>query len=1186
MKNHFIRNTICVIFLTGLLINQNPVDAQTFVNREWVQVLGTPDTIQWLASVINLNDQLITTGNTFTLGQQANILTTAYDEDGNIQWQQQWNGPQNGGDYGAAVTTDDQGNIFVAGASQYSTDSTFDIVLIMYDHSGTEMWYTSYSGEGLNNIPFAIVADNENHLFIAGTGEEYDNGYDYLLLKFTVDGELLWDVRYDYNGGTDIATSLVLVNGGQEIAVTGGSETTGGNWDYTTVLYSSQGVMLSVDRQPSDETAIEKPKDIVRDAQNNFYLTGVESNGAVNQVKLMKLGHDLQPQWIQFSTSGYEEESNTVAIDSYSNSYVGGWIEEVAGNRKTLLMKYDPNGNLAWAQSFIPDPLKPHAEITKISIENNLINFVGFATDGISSDIFTGQLAADGELNWLKNWSNTGNSIDFPTSIVSTQNNVYVSGRTNVNNAMQWVTVRYSYFELPPVIVDDTINQTSYLDCQIVVKINQKLLNHPFHNNRELQFHSLHQLLHDSIIIQMEVKTGVEFSSVDMKVVKLHWDLTPADTLSVSRLGDTVRIPDFWNTLILEMPEGSNLPAVRDSLLSFTCVIFDADLAYIDELQNVPNDLLFPHQWGLHAMQQNAPYPNAHINILPAWDIETGENYIKIGVIDDVVYWDHPDFKNSTLPSNSIVAGGWNYTNNSNHASKLPEGNHGTAVAGIFGAIRNNTKGIAGIAGGNGVSNPGVQVYSFGAAIWDWPFLVIPNTYSAHAIRIGSCGINGYGLHAINCSFAGTEGVFYLYDALVSAFINNCVIIAGRGNSGDDVKRYPACYDDKLAISVGASGTDGTYKRKNEFGHPSNTSNGTPGYGSSFNHFDLIAPGVIELVYTTHYPISSSSYTSFHGTSAATPHVTGVAGLLLSRHHPSQGYPNGLAPEDVQHILKSTATDISGSPPNTIGINFPAGPDPFNGHGRLNAEAALNYINMPYYQVFHSPNLSPTQITLIESDKWVFINRAENYGGYPFYSSQGCVADLYRVDYVHNVVIPQGYNAVDAWARGSSSYGAASNKVWIDILTDRYFAEMVSFDPTTNPISIHLRNYYYHIKTSIGSNNPININYPSPASLTAAFSVLLNNPTAGSPEPEEELAELKGFPNPTSEHITFDFSSIDFTEGRMTIYDMFGRNVEERAISAADKGQITIPVANLAKGVYLCVLVANNKRYTYRFCRL
>jgi hypothetical protein len=46
MKNHFIRNTICVIFLTGLLINQNPLDAQTFVNREWVQILGTPDTVQ------------------------------------------------------------------------------------------------------------------------------------------------------------------------------------------------------------------------------------------------------------------------------------------------------------------------------------------------------------------------------------------------------------------------------------------------------------------------------------------------------------------------------------------------------------------------------------------------------------------------------------------------------------------------------------------------------------------------------------------------------------------------------------------------------------------------------------------------------------------------------------------------------------------------------------------------------------------------------------------------------------------------------------------------------------------------------------------------------------------------------------------------------------------------------------
>jgi hypothetical protein len=49
---------------------------------------------------------------------------------------------------------------------------------------------------------------------------------------------------------------------------------------------------------------------------------------------------------------------------------------------------------------------------------------------------------------------------------------------------------------------------------------------------------------------------------------------------------------------------------------------------------------------------------------------------------------------------------------------------------------------------------------------------------------------------------------------------------------------------------------------------------------------------------------------------------------------------------------------------------------------------------------------------------------------------------------------------------------------------------------------------------------------------------------------------------------------------------MFGRVVDERIISAADQGLITIPVTNLAKGVYLCVMIANNKRHTYRFCKL
>jgi len=69
----------------------------------------------------------------------------------------------------------------------------------------------------------------------------------------------------------------------------------------------------------------------------------------------------------------------------------------------------------------------------------------------------------------------------------------------------------------------------------------------------------------------------------------------------------------------------------------------------------------------------------------------------------------------------SVIADGWNYRTNSSIFSTLnPLDEHGTRVAGIIGAGRNNTIGIAGIAGGDGLVNPGVRIYSLGVVYIDF----------------------------------------------------------------------------------------------------------------------------------------------------------------------------------------------------------------------------------------------------------------------------------------------------------------------------------------------------------------------------------------------------------------------------------------------------------------------------------
>ena len=168
--------------LTAVLLTATFATAQTYVNKEWVKNHGAPDTIEWSASTTDMWEQLITTGNTLVSGQYANILVTKFDEAGNISWQQDWNGNKGKSDYGAAVITDNSRNIYVAGASHYSNDSIFDIVLLKYDWQGNLQWAVNYDGTGGADYPVEMAKDLNGNIYITGASEGNNSDLDFITL--------------------------------------------------------------------------------------------------------------------------------------------------------------------------------------------------------------------------------------------------------------------------------------------------------------------------------------------------------------------------------------------------------------------------------------------------------------------------------------------------------------------------------------------------------------------------------------------------------------------------------------------------------------------------------------------------------------------------------------------------------------------------------------------------------------------------------------------------------------------------------------------------------------------------------------------------------------------------------------------------------------------------------------------
>ncbi len=301
----------------------------------------------------------------------------------------------------------------------------------------------------------------------------------------------------------------------------------------------------------------------------------------------------------------------------------------------------------------------------------------------------------------------------------------------------------------------------------------------------------------------------------------------------------------------------------------------EPDFLYPDKclLLSVPNDIFFPSQWALNntgqllttgspfLAQGDAPtvngITNSDMNVLGAWNYTTGSPLIKIGIIDTGIDSLHAD-----LQSPGHLLCGYDAYNNLN-SSATDIANHGTAAAGLIGAVMNNLIGISGVA-------PGCRLMSI--SIFD----MNGNTSNSVIARaFDTARVRGIGI--LSDSWGGGTPDQTITDAIDNAAINGrgglgCVIFFGSGNDGKDPPVYPS--DLPNVLCVGASTPHDQKKAPgtgNEFYWGSN-------YGEdNIGDLDLTAP-------TNCYTLSSGGgyNPNFTGTSACCPNAAGVAALILS----------------------------------------------------------------------------------------------------------------------------------------------------------------------------------------------------------------------------------------------------------------------------------------------------------------
>jgi thermitase len=325
-------------------------------------------------------------------------------------------------------------------------------------------------------------------------------------------------------------------------------------------------------------------------------------------------------------------------------------------------------------------------------------------------------------------------------------------------------------------------------------------------------------------------------------------------------------------------------PATVARSLNRSALVAYAEPNYILSTQATPNDPLFSQLYGLHNTGQTGGSADADIDAPEGWDAAglggfPASGGVKIGIVDTGIDQTHPDLSGKTVNCadslNGILIEG----------TCADDNMHGTHVAGTIAAKANNGAGVAGVA--------------FNAT-----FAICKALRTAAGTGLTSDVANCInwthtrGAKVISMSLGGGQSTT-LRNAVVNAWksgaANGSVLVAAAGNDGNSTVNYPAGYPEVVSVAA----TDHNDARAS--------------FSNTNSDVEVAAPGV-DILST----IPGGQYAELSGTSMATPHASGVAGVLW------QLFPGDTA-AGIRNRLSGAVNDLG-----------PAGRDSSFGFGRVN----------------------------------------------------------------------------------------------------------------------------------------------------------------------------------------------------------------------------------------------------------
>jgi hypothetical protein len=259
---------------------------------------------------------------------------------------------------------------------------------------------------------------------------------------------------------------------------------------------------------------------------------------------------------------------------------------------------------------------------------------------------------------------------------------------------------------------------------------------------------------------------------------------------------------------------------------------------------------------------------------------------------------------------------GWDFFGGDPDPTSDTAHTHGTNVAGVLGASTDNGLGIAGIA-------PRAQILPVRSSddiLHDGARLAEALVYAADR-----------GARVASMSLGTSDDPAALYRAGAYAERRGLTLVAAMGNEFHFHHEFPATLDQVISVGGINPDTANTTALNGELAVIGTDFKVPTSYSDYGPHIDVVGPTQVP---TTQW--GGGYVKQWSGTSAATPHVAGVAALVIAR---AQSLGIHITAGQVRQIIRMTADDLTDP---LQGLK--PGWDRYTGYGRVDAYAAVRRV--------------------------------------------------------------------------------------------------------------------------------------------------------------------------------------------------------------------------------------------------